>query len=95
MAEKLQMLTQSTLRMLATLNPFAPVRREILTASQQGLKTLCKQAFHPDTATDAAREALSCVANAMLLKADMRTAFAALGLWAPAIERLKVCNLMH
>jgi hypothetical protein len=56
----------------------------------QGIKTLCKQAFHPDTATDAAREALSCVANTMLLKAEMRTTFAALGLWAPAIERLKV-----
>ncbi|KAF2670619.1 hypothetical protein BT63DRAFT_424541 [Microthyrium microscopicum] len=57
--------------------------------TKEGINTLVNQAFDENTPIAASREALSCIANSLLLKTQTRKYLAETKSWDKLIERLK------
>lgn len=61
---------------------------------QQGINTLARGGFTCDVA-DISREALKCLANALLLNEDARQLFVDGGWAVPAVQCYEVCHIQE
>ncbi len=61
-----------------------------LRSNEQGIETLARHGFDQDVFTTAAREALRCLANSLLLQPSTRRLLLDLGYLTKASTRLKV-----